>query len=51
MAMSLAIAALFAEGETVIRDVACVDTSFPGFARVLAEAAPRCALREETDGA
>ncbi len=51
MAMSLATAALFAEGETVIRDVACVDTSFPGFARALAEAAPLCALREESDGA
>jgi 3-phosphoshikimate 1-carboxyvinyltransferase len=48
MAMSLAVAALFAEGETVIRDVACVDTSFPGFARLLAAAAPACAIREET---
>jgi 3-phosphoshikimate 1-carboxyvinyltransferase len=48
MAMSLAVAALFAEGETVIRDVACVDTSFPGFARLLADAAPACAIREET---
>jgi len=40
--------ALFAEGETVIRDVACADTSFPGFARLLASAAPACAIREET---
>ena len=48
MAMSLAVAALFAEGETVIRDVACADTSFPGFARLLASAAPACAIREET---
>lgn len=47
MAMSLAVAALFADGETVIRDVACADTSFPGFARVLADAAPACAIREE----
>jgi 3-phosphoshikimate 1-carboxyvinyltransferase len=47
MAMSLAVAALFAEGETVIRDVACVNTSFPGFARLLADAAPACAIREE----
>ena len=47
--MSLAIAALFAEGETVIRDIACVDTSFPGFARLLREAAPACALHEETE--
>jgi len=47
MAMSLAMAALFAEGETVIRDVACVNTSFPGFAHLLADAAPACAIREE----
>jgi 3-phosphoshikimate 1-carboxyvinyltransferase len=32
MAMALAIAGLVAEGETVIEDVACVNTSFPGFA-------------------
>jgi 3-phosphoshikimate 1-carboxyvinyltransferase len=51
MAMSLAVAALFAEGETVIRDVACVDTSFPGFAQLLAAAAPGCALREESGDA
>ncbi len=48
MAMSLAVAALFADGESVIRDVACSDTSFPGFARMLADAAPACAIREET---
>ena len=46
MAMSLAIAALFADGETTIRDVACVDTSFPGFARLLAEVAPACGVVE-----
>lgn len=51
MAMSLAVAALLADGETVIRDVACVNTSFPGFARVLADAAPACAIREETSDA
>jgi 5-enolpyruvylshikimate-3-phosphate synthase len=49
MAMSLAIAALFAEGETTIRDVACVETSFPGFARQLSVLAPDCGLREVTD--
>jgi 3-phosphoshikimate 1-carboxyvinyltransferase len=32
MAMALAVAALVAEGETLIDDVACVETSFPGFA-------------------
>jgi 3-phosphoshikimate 1-carboxyvinyltransferase len=50
MAMSLAVAALFADGETVVRDVACADISFPGFARVLAETAPACGIREETAG-
>jgi len=49
MAMSLAIAALFAEGETTIRDVACVETSFPGFARLLSLLAPDCGLREVMD--
>jgi 3-phosphoshikimate 1-carboxyvinyltransferase len=48
MAMSLAIAALFAEGQTVIRDVSCADTSFPGFGRALAAVAPGCGLREES---
>jgi 3-phosphoshikimate 1-carboxyvinyltransferase len=46
MAMSLAIAGLFAEGETRIQDVACVETSFPGFARLLAAVAPGCGIRE-----
>ena len=32
MAMALAVAALGAEGETLIEDVSCVETSFPGFA-------------------
>ena len=32
MAMALAVAALIADGQTVIDDVACVATSFPGFA-------------------
>ena len=49
MAMSLAVAALFADGETTIREVACVDTSFPGFARLLVEVAPACGLAEVTD--
>jgi 3-phosphoshikimate 1-carboxyvinyltransferase len=31
IAMAFAIAGLFAEGETIIEDVACVDTSYPGF--------------------
>lgn len=47
MAMSLAVAGLFAAGETVVEDVGCADTSFPGFASLLADAAPGCAIREE----
>ena len=31
IAMAFAIAGLFADGETVIEDAACVDTSYPGF--------------------
>lgn len=33
IAMAFAIAGLFAEGETVIRDVECIETSYPGFIR------------------
>jgi 3-phosphoshikimate 1-carboxyvinyltransferase len=50
MAMSLAVAALAAEGETAIRDVACVDTSFPGFAGMLRTMAPGCNIRESDEG-
>ena len=32
IAMAFAIAGLFADGETVIEDAACVETSYPGFA-------------------
>jgi len=35
IAMAFAIAGLFAEGETVIEDAACVETSYPGFAEQL----------------
>ncbi|MGI8603033.1 MAG: 3-phosphoshikimate 1-carboxyvinyltransferase [Verrucomicrobiales bacterium] len=35
IAMAFAIAGLFADGETVIDDVECVDTSYPGFAKEL----------------
>lgn len=34
-AMSLAIAALMAEGKTVIKDTECINTSFPGFEKIL----------------
>lgn len=36
LAMSLAVAALAARGETTIADTACLDDSFPGFERALA---------------
>lgn len=35
IAMAFAIAGLFAKGETVIEDTACVQTSYPGFAETL----------------
>lgn len=37
IAMAFAIAGLFADGETVIDDTACVETSYPGFERQLRE--------------
>jgi 3-phosphoshikimate 1-carboxyvinyltransferase len=36
IAMAFAIAGLFAEGETVIQNTDCVNTSYPGFAHHLA---------------
>ena len=35
IAMAFAVAGLFADGETVIEDTACVNTSYPGFAETL----------------
>ena len=35
IAMAFAIAGLFAEGETVIEGCECINTSYPGFSRVL----------------
>ena len=35
MAMALAVAGLVADGETVIEDTACVQTSFPTFVTTL----------------
>jgi 3-phosphoshikimate 1-carboxyvinyltransferase len=35
IAMSMAIAGLAARGETVVRDTGWIDTSFPGFGRIL----------------
>ncbi|OGW49777.1 MAG: 3-phosphoshikimate 1-carboxyvinyltransferase [Nitrospirae bacterium GWC2_57_9] len=39
IAMSMAIAGLAADNETVIRDAAWIDTSFPGFERLLRQSA------------
>lgn len=46
MAMALAVAGLFVDGETRVQDVACVATSFPRFAELLAEVAPGCGIQE-----
>jgi 3-phosphoshikimate 1-carboxyvinyltransferase len=35
IAMAFAVAGMFAQGETVIEDAKCVDTSYPGFAKAL----------------
>ncbi len=35
IAMAFAIAGLYAEGETIVKDVECVNTSYPGFEREL----------------
>jgi 3-phosphoshikimate 1-carboxyvinyltransferase len=51
MAMALAVAGLFAQGETRVEDVACAATSFPGFPGLLAEVAPACDIREIDDEA
>ena len=39
IAMSVAVAGLAAQGDTVVRDAGWIDTSFPGFARLLNQAA------------
>jgi 3-phosphoshikimate 1-carboxyvinyltransferase len=39
IAMSMAVAGLAAKGDTVVRDTEWIDTSFPGFARLLTQAA------------
>lgn len=40
VAMSMAVAALVAEGQTVINDASCVDISFPGFFELLRSLRP-----------
>ncbi len=43
IAMAFAIAGLFAQGETVIRNTECVNTSYPGFSHHLAAIQRACA--------
>ncbi len=40
-AMSLAVAALMAEGTTVIKDTECINTSFPGFEKIIRKISSR----------
>jgi 3-phosphoshikimate 1-carboxyvinyltransferase len=47
VAMALAVAGLVADGETLIDDVACVETSFPGFAATVNALAGAAALSVE----
>jgi 3-phosphoshikimate 1-carboxyvinyltransferase len=47
MAMALAVAALGAEGESLIEDVTCVATSFPGFAATVNALAGTTAIEVE----
>ncbi len=39
IAMAFAVAGMFADGETVIQDVDCVGTSYPGFGKMLSQLA------------
>jgi 3-phosphoshikimate 1-carboxyvinyltransferase len=39
IAMAMAVAGLAAQGETIVRDCGWIDTSFPGFERLLSQAA------------
>jgi 3-phosphoshikimate 1-carboxyvinyltransferase len=48
IAMAFAIAGLFAEGETIIQDVDCVATSYPGFEKMLNEIANPKVIRTTT---
>jgi len=41
VAMSLVVAGLIAKGETVVEDIDCIDTSFPGFMGLLAKVTGR----------
>lgn len=47
IAMAAAVLALAAEGETVVNDVACVETSFPHFAQVLRKLGAKLEVEED----
>ena len=46
--MAFAVAGMFAEGETVVQDVGCVATSYPGFEKMLNELANPKGIRTTT---
>ncbi len=48
IAMAFAVAGMFAEGETVVQDVGCVATSYPGFEKMLNELANPKGIRTTT---
>ena len=48
IAMAFAVAGMFADGETVIQDVDCVATSYPGFEKMLSELANPKGIRTTT---
>ena len=48
IAMAFAVAGMFAEGETVIQDVDCVATSYPGFEKMLNELTNPKSIRTTT---
>jgi 3-phosphoshikimate 1-carboxyvinyltransferase len=47
IAMMAAVLGLAAQGETIVHDVGCVDTSFPGFADLLASLGADIAVEDE----
>jgi len=46
MAMALVVAGLIAEGETVVEDTACINTSYPGFVAAVNSLAGRVCAEE-----
>ncbi len=48
IAMAFAVAGMFAEGETIIQDISCVATSYPGFEKMLSSLANPKGVRNTT---